>query len=135
VTFLNFFGSGDPVPRRVATGRNTLRAALVRRAEQWPWCSLARWLRGSAVDKKLLAPWPLPRKPGWVDHVNSPLTATGPASMREARDTVRGRVLDRSGGARVGTGVDSSAAGKAEKGSKPDTFVSSLKPVRFEIAS
>ena len=54
--------------------RNARRANLVRRAEQWPWSSLARWLRGSAADKALLAPWPLPRKPGWVDHVNSPLT-------------------------------------------------------------
>ena len=82
MTFLNFFGSGDPVPRRVATGRNTLRATLVRRAEQWPWCNLARWLRGSAVDKKLLAPWPLPRKPGWVDHVNSPLTESELQALR-----------------------------------------------------
>jgi putative transposase len=54
--------------------RNARRANLVRRAEQWPWCSLARWLRGSAADKSLLAPWPLPRRPGWVDHVKSPLT-------------------------------------------------------------
>ena len=48
-------------------------AEQVRRAEQWPWCSLVRWLRGSAADKALLAPWPLPRKPSWVDHVNAPL--------------------------------------------------------------
>jgi putative transposase len=62
--------------------RNALRANLVRRAEQWPWCSLARWLRGTAVDKTLLAPWPLPRKPGWVDHVNSPLTEAELQAMR-----------------------------------------------------
>jgi hypothetical protein len=35
----------------------------------------ARWLHGSAADKALLAAWPLPRKPGLVDHVNAPLAA------------------------------------------------------------
>lgn len=54
--------------------RNPVRAGLVRRAEQWRWSSLARWLRGSADDKALLSAWPLPRKSAWVDHVNEPLT-------------------------------------------------------------
>jgi putative transposase len=54
--------------------RNSARANLVRRAEQWRWCSLYRWLRHSAEDQKLLAIWPLPRKAGWVEHVNEPLT-------------------------------------------------------------
>jgi putative transposase len=54
--------------------RNALRANLVPRAEQWRWSSLYRWMRGSAEDKKLLAAWPLPRRPNWVDHVNSAQT-------------------------------------------------------------
>jgi putative transposase len=54
--------------------RNALRAKRVRRAEQWRWSSLYRWMRGSAEDKALLAAWPLPRKANWVDHVNSPQT-------------------------------------------------------------
>jgi putative transposase len=54
--------------------RNALRANLVQRAEQWPWCSLHRWLRGLVEDKELLAPWPSPRKANWVDHVNAPQT-------------------------------------------------------------
>jgi putative transposase len=54
--------------------RNALRAGLVARAEQWPWSSLRRWLRGSAEDKELLAAWPLPRKGSWIDHVNAPQT-------------------------------------------------------------
>jgi putative transposase len=33
-------------------GRNALRANLVKRAEQWPWCSLHRWLRGLTEDKE-----------------------------------------------------------------------------------
>lgn len=54
--------------------RNAARAKLVRRAEDWPWGSLYRWLRGSADDQRLLAAWPLARRPGWVEHVNRPLT-------------------------------------------------------------
>jgi putative transposase len=54
--------------------RNAQRARLVERAQRWRWGSLYRWLRGSAEDGRLLAPWPLPRQPGWVEHVNEPLT-------------------------------------------------------------
>ncbi|REK10811.1 MAG: hypothetical protein DWQ37_15320 [Planctomycetota bacterium] len=51
--------------------RNPLRAGLVRRAEQWRFGSLYRWLRGAAADKSLLATWPVPRKPRWLAHVNA----------------------------------------------------------------
>jgi putative transposase len=54
--------------------RNAARAKLVRRAEEWQWGSLYRWLRGSAEDQRLLSAWPLARRPGWVEHVNEPLT-------------------------------------------------------------
>jgi len=54
--------------------RNALKAKLVRRAEEWRWSSLYRWVRGSAEDKDLLAAWPLPRRPSWVEHVNAPQT-------------------------------------------------------------
>lgn len=63
--------------------RNAMRAALVRRAEKWPWGSLARWLRGSAEDRALLATWPMPRKASWVDHVNEPLTPAELAAVRQ----------------------------------------------------
>ena len=52
--------------------RNALRADLVRRAEQWPWCSQYRWRHGAADDKPVLASWPLPRQSGWVECVNAP---------------------------------------------------------------
>jgi putative transposase len=68
--------------------RNAARAGLVKRAEEWRWGSLYRWLRGSAADKALLAAWPLPRKPGWVDHVNLPLTEGELAAVR--RSMLRG---------------------------------------------
>jgi len=66
--------------------RNPLRAGLVRRAEEWQWCSLARWLRGSADDQALLSAWPLPRKPCWVEHVNQPLTEAELTAVRRCVD-------------------------------------------------
>jgi len=69
--------------------RNALRANLVRRAEEWRWGSLYRWLRGSAEDRTLLAPWPLPRKASWVDHVNAPQTDAELAALH--RSVARGR--------------------------------------------
>lgn len=67
--------------------RNALRAGLVRRAEQWRWNSLFRWRRGDAEDLKLLAPWPAPRKPKWLQFVIAPqsqaeLTAIGRSVQR-----------------------------------------------------
>jgi putative transposase len=69
--------------------RNPRRANRVRRAEQWRWGSLYRWLRGNAADQSLLTAWPLPRKPGWVDHVNTPLTEAELDAVRRSID--RGR--------------------------------------------
>ncbi len=64
--------------------RNALRAGLARRAEQWRWGSLYRWLRGSAEDRALLAAWPVSRKPSWVDHVNSPQTEAELEALRRS---------------------------------------------------
>lgn len=62
--------------------RNALRANLVARAEVWRWCSLHRWRSGSALEKALLAPWPLARRPGWVEQVNAPQTEAELARLR-----------------------------------------------------
>ncbi|MEQ8790017.1 MAG: transposase [Pirellulaceae bacterium] len=64
--------------------RNALRARLVKRAEDWQWGSLWRWLRGTAKEKSLLAAWPLSRRPGWVDHVNAPQTEGELAALRRS---------------------------------------------------
>jgi putative transposase len=64
--------------------RNALRAKLVRRAEQWRWGSLFRWQRGAAEDEKLLAAWPLPRRPGWAEHVNLPQTESELKGLRRS---------------------------------------------------
>ncbi len=43
--------------------RNALRAGLVKRAEEWRWGSLNRWLEKPERDPHLLSPWPLARAP------------------------------------------------------------------------
>ena len=64
--------------------RNALRANFVRRAEDWNWCSLYRWLHGAAEDKPSLAAWPAPRKAGWVEHVNAPQSEAELAAIRRS---------------------------------------------------
>jgi putative transposase len=64
--------------------RNALRANLTRRAEDWRWGSLFRWVRGSAEDHRLLASWPLPRQSGWVEHVNEALTEAELAAVQRS---------------------------------------------------
>jgi len=54
--------------------RNALRANLVARAEAWPWGSLYRWHSGTTIQKALLSAWPLPRRAGWIEHVNAAQT-------------------------------------------------------------
>ncbi len=65
--------------------RNALRAGLARRAENWKWCSLYRWRRGTSEDKQLLSAWPVSRRPRWVEYVNDPQT---PAEMQAVRRSI-----------------------------------------------
>ena len=62
--------------------RNPLRANLVRRAEDWRWGSLYRWHQGTRQEKSLLASWPLPRRPYWLEHVNTPQTEAELKALR-----------------------------------------------------
>jgi putative transposase len=48
--------------------RNALASGLVKRAEDWPYCSLARTKTPSG--RELLSPWPVPRPPGWLASVS-----------------------------------------------------------------
>ena len=52
--------------------RNALRARLAKRAEDWPWCSLA--CRVQKLDKRsaLLDDWPVECPRGWGQAVNRP---------------------------------------------------------------
>ena len=67
--------------------RNALRAALVERAEDWPWSSLHG---ASALIR--LDTGPAPRGDGWVEAVNSPMFETEVAQVRESirRDRLLG---------------------------------------------
>lgn len=66
--------------------RNPLRAGLVRRAEEWRWSSLHRWRHGTVAERRLLAPWPLPRTHGWCDHVNMPQTESEAKALQVSLD-------------------------------------------------
>ena len=51
--------------------RNAKRAALVQKAEDWPWSSVRVRLYGDASQKKILSPWPTPEPQGyeqWLNH-------------------------------------------------------------------
>ena len=50
--------------------RNARRAALVKRAEEWPWSSAYARSHGSEKPKKLLSPWPKPEPPEYLEWLN-----------------------------------------------------------------
>jgi putative transposase len=52
--------------------RNALSAGLVKRAQDWPWCSLSERLRSDPLLG--LTTTPFLASPAWIDHVNAPLT-------------------------------------------------------------
>jgi putative transposase len=60
--------------------RNALRAGLVRRAEHWPWGSLA-WRLGPGSSPGL-ADSPVPLPADWAIYVNQPQTPAELASLR-----------------------------------------------------
>jgi putative transposase len=62
--------------------RNPLRAKLVRRAEAWPWSSLA-W-RPGGKRPELLSDWPLPCPKTWLAHVNAPQTEAELAVLQKS---------------------------------------------------
>lgn len=62
--------------------RNPLRAKLVKRAEEWRFGSLWRWVQKSDSSPKLLSPWPIARVPRWTERVNQPLTENELAAVR-----------------------------------------------------
>ncbi len=62
--------------------RNALRARLVRRAENWRWCSLWRRRFGDAEAKSLLRDGPLAFPRGWTAMVNRPQSQQELDAMR-----------------------------------------------------
>jgi len=69
--------------------RNALWAGLVKRAEDWRWSSLFRWLQRPEPEPHLLSPWPMRRLPAWRNRVNQ---ALGESELSELRtSSQRGR--------------------------------------------
>ncbi|HUG90411.1 MAG TPA: transposase [Planctomycetaceae bacterium] len=60
--------------------RNALRADLVRRAEDWPWGSLAEW--GRRDPESCLHAGPVPRGRQWLSWVNRPQTEAEVQAVR-----------------------------------------------------
>lgn len=52
--------------------RNAKRAALVKKAEDWKWCSLYRREFGSKKSQKLLSTWPVKSDTNYLMWVNQP---------------------------------------------------------------
>jgi len=63
--------------------RNALRANLVPRAEDWLWCSLRR-VEPEDPASPILAGWPLPRPPDWLEIVNRPESEAELAAIRKS---------------------------------------------------
>lgn len=66
--------------------RNSLRAKLVRKAENWSFCSLSRRLSKDARKKKLLSEWPISEPRDYLSFVNTPQT-------KEEEESIRGSVV------------------------------------------
>ena len=65
--------------------RNALRAGLVKRAEQWRWCSLAHRRAGvSDPIGALLHAWPVPIPVNWTARVNCAETAAELEAVRRS---------------------------------------------------
>jgi putative transposase len=64
--------------------RNALRAGLARRAEAWRWSSLWRRENGTAEERSLLAPWPVPMPRRWGAIVNAAQTPAEEEAVRSA---------------------------------------------------
>ena len=54
--------------------RNAYTADLCDAPDAWRFGSLWRWRHGTAKQKALLSPWPVSRRPGWVEWVTDPLS-------------------------------------------------------------
>jgi len=68
---------------------NPLRAKLVKRAQQWPWSSLAR--AGQPSVQGFIVAGPVPRPENWLEWVNQPQSDEELAALR--RSVIRGTPL------------------------------------------
>ena len=62
--------------------RNALRAKLVKKAENWKFCSLWRRFYGNTQKKKLLSEWPISEPKDYLSFVNIPQSKEEEESIR-----------------------------------------------------
>lgn len=63
---------------------NALRAGLVKRAEEWRWCSLWSRRNGDGAAKRWLRSWPVEPPRDWVACVNRPIGAEQTKAVRQS---------------------------------------------------
>ena len=64
--------------------RNSLRANLVKRAEEWLWGSLWHRHQQDEFAQRVLSPWPVPCPRQWRQHVNNPQTDAEVSALRRS---------------------------------------------------
>lgn len=64
--------------------RNALRAKIVKKAENWKFCSLWRRLYGSDEQKNILSAWPFPEPHDYLLFVNTPQTKEEEENIRKS---------------------------------------------------
>ena len=69
--------------------RNSLRAKIVKKAENWKWSSLARRLSKDNKKKKILSVWPITEPDDYVLFVNTPQPKEEEENIRSS--VVRGK--------------------------------------------
>lgn len=102
---------------------NALRSGLVRRAEEWRWCSLWRARDGHCDRKPRIDDWPTDRPPDWMARVNEPVRTADREALRACvrRGAPYGNAAWREGIAReLGLECTMRRRGRPKKG--PDPF-------------
>ena len=113
--------------------RNALRAGLVRRAQDWPWCSLSERLR--PTPSLPLVTTPFLEHDGWIAYVNAPLTARERLAARpgsERAETVENEPVPLRHGADLPGGVgeggqDGVGVGRGDHQDQADAHVEGSK--------
>jgi putative transposase len=64
--------------------QNSLRTGLVKKADEWRWCSLWRRVHGTAAERKVLGAWPVKMPPNWRKLANTLQNADELGAVRQS---------------------------------------------------
>ena len=110
--------------------RNAYTAGLCDAPDPWRFGSLWRWAHGTTAEKSLLAAWPVPLCPRWIDFVAAPLTDNeqqGNATIDFKGRALRRRDMGHENGPTSRSGIDTPRSWEAQETAQipilvPDTF-------------